>query len=288
MTYDFNDLRIPNNSPVYPPYHEGPYLEEYFYNFYIKNKERFDKTGYTLIPIFWTAIYSQNVFFSSQNDKKHLVQGYINSLPEGKYFCVSQHDDAVKENLPKGTLSFEAGGNQNGIPIPLICSSLKTTPQLKKEYFCSFVGSFTHHLRNEIYNTFNSDNEFKFVTGSWTITVNNNQLDTFINTTSKSEFSLCPRGYGSSSFRLYEVLQLNSIPVYVYDKEWLPFKEFINWEEFCVLVKREDIKNLKNILKSYSKEQKTNMLLKGKEVYNNYFTLEKMSEQILKILELKK
>ena len=30
-----------------------------------------------------------------------------------------------------------------------------------------------------------------------------------------SLFSLCPRGYGPTSFRLYESIQLGSIPVYI-------------------------------------------------------------------------
>lgn len=285
MQYDFSNLRIQNKGPVYPPYHEGLYLEEYFYNFYLNNKDRFDKTGFTLIPIFWTAVYNQNVFFTAQNDSKHLIQEYINALPGGKYFCVSQHDDAVKEILPKNTLSFEAGGNKNGIPIPLICSPIKQIPEHNKEYFCSFVGCFTHHIRNEIFNNFNSDNDFKFVTSQWESTVSSDKFDNFVTTTSKSEFSLCPRGYGPSSFRLYEILQLNSIPVYIYDKAWLPFEKYLNWSDFCVLVEQKDIKDLKTILKSISPEKKENMLKTGKEVYKNFFTLEKTSEQILKMLE---
>ena len=51
MEINFKNLRPPANYPVYPPYHTGLYLEEYFYDFYIKNKPLFDKTGYTLIQL---------------------------------------------------------------------------------------------------------------------------------------------------------------------------------------------------------------------------------------------
>lgn len=286
MTYDFKIFRITDDSPVYPPYHTGFYLEEYFFDFYKKNKLAFDNTGYTLIPIFWTAVYRENIFFKSTLDRKQLLQEYLDALPAGNYFCVSQHDDAVKEYLPKNTLSFEAGGRREGIPIPLICSPLKNIPKsVKKEFFCSFIGSYTHPLRREIFNLYSSDKDFKLCGGEWTAAVTDDQFKTFVDTTVKSEFTLCPRGYGASSFRLYEALQLGSIPVYISDKEWLPFNYEINWNDFCVIVKPDNLINLKNILKVISDDQKNKMLIRGKEVYKNYFTLEKTCVQILKILE---
>lgn len=278
MILDFKDLRVTAKYPVYPPYHKGLYLEEFFYDYYLKNKEKFKQTNSTLIPIFWTAIYNQN-------ENRHLIQSYLNALPAGNYFCVSQQDDAVAESLPQNTISFEAGGNGKGIPIPLICSSLENVPVQEKQHFCSFVGTLTHKIRKDIYESFKNDKMFELNVSEWSIAVSEEQFNNFITTTAKSEFTLCPRGYGPSSFRLYETLQLNSIPVYIYDREWLPFKQYIDWSEFCVLIERKDIKNIKTILKSISSDKKETMLRKGKEIYKNYFTLEKTSEQILKILE---
>ena len=41
----------------------------------------------------------------------------------------------------------------------------------------------------------------------------------------QSKASLCPRGFGRSSFRLYEVLSRGLVPVYLYDDvEWLPYR----------------------------------------------------------------
>jgi hypothetical protein len=33
-----------------------------------------------------------------------------------------------------------------------------------------------------------------------------------------SEFHLCPRGYGPTSYRLYECLQAETIPIYIWAK----------------------------------------------------------------------
>lgn len=278
---DFQHLRPPANYDTYPPYHKGDYLEEYFYKFYLKNKTVFDKTGYTYIPIFWT-----NIYITGQN--KNLIQTYLDILPPKKYFTVSQHDDAVTEKLPPNTISFEAGGNKNGIPIPLICSPIicNNALSISKDIFCSFVGSILEgSLRHKIYNIFVNDTDFYFSPQNWTTNVHQTRLDHFIETTKRSKFTLCPRGYGAQSFRVYETLQLNSVPVIVYDKEWLPFKDEVDWSTFSVLVHESEIHLLKEKLLQISDEQITCMLNKGKEIYNNFFTLEKTSQQILKYLQ---
>ena len=280
MTYDFKLLRPPARYPVYPPYHTGDYLEEYFYKFYIENKQKFDDIGYIYIPVFWTNVYNND-------ENKHLIQPFLDALPNGKYFTVSQHDDAVKENLPLDTLSFEAGGNGNGIPIPLICSPLnETTLSLQdKDIFCSFVGSVLGPIRDRLYYLYGNDCDIYFSPQHWTNQVAPARLAEFINITKRSIFSLCPRGYGAQSFRLYEVLQLGSIPVFIYDKEWFPFSDDINWSDFCVLINISQVDNLKNILQDISIEQRQQMLEKGKRIYQKYFTLEGTCTQIFNILK---
>lgn len=280
MSINFKNLRPLANYPVYPPYHQGDYIEEYFYKFYKDNKNKFDQTGFTLIPIFWTNVYITNTNIN-------LIQPYLDALPEGKYFTISQHDDAVKERLPKNTLSFESGGNGIGIPIPLICSPLEKQyiQYVDKEIFCSFIGSITHEIRNKIQHRYSADKDFILYEKNWTPTVNNNDFNTFINITKRSKFTLCPRGYGAQSFRLYEVLQLNSVPVIVYDKEWFPFNNMIDWSSFCVLVHESEIDNIKEKLINITEQKYQQMLKIGKQIYKEYFTMKGMSTNILKTLQ---
>lgn len=283
MVVNFKDLRVPATYPVYPPYHNGDYLEEFFYKFYKKNKQEFDKTGYIYIPIFWT-----NVYITGKNS--NLIQPYLDCLPRDvKYFTVSQHDDAVSQILPPDTLSFEAGGNKNGIPIPLICSPLEKTliTETKKDIFCSYVGSISNqaYCRVSLYKTYMEDKDFYFSEPRyWTPTVPDDKFKEFINITQRSIFSLCPKGYGKQSFRLYEVMQLNSIPVFIYTERWFPFEKFINWDKFCVIIHESEIPNLKSKLLSYTDEEKNNMLKNGKTIYNEYFTMEGVSKNILRYL----
>jgi hypothetical protein len=43
---------------------------------------------------------------------------------------------------------------------------------------------------------------------------------------SRSKFNLAPRGFGRTSYRLAEIIQIGRIPVYLYDDiSWLPYEE---------------------------------------------------------------
>jgi len=282
---NFSRLRPAPHYPAYPPYHTGKYLEEYFYDYYKKNKAEFDKTGYTLIPIFWTNLYL-NQFPNS------VIQEYIKYLPKGRYFTLCQFDDGIQESLPPDTVNFVAGGNKEGIPVPLICSPLPEKYIIKKnkDIFCSFVGTCLntdkYSCRLKLYESYQQDKDFYFCNPRpWNNLVETKFLDEFCNVTSRSRFALCPRGYGLQSFRLYEVLQLMTIPIFVYNKPFFPFSDFINWNDFCVLIHEDEIPILKEKLKTISVDKQEEMLIKGREIYKTYFTMEGMSLHILKTLQ---
>ena len=277
MIYSDLKFRPKPQYPVYPPYHTGEYLEDYFFN-------RFEKenlsTERDYIGISWTTLYCDN--------KREGLQQFLNSLPKDrKYFTVSQHDDAPQELLPPDTICFSAGGNIQGsniIPIPLICSKLpiEFIDTHKRELLASFVGSATHPIRIKMANACQNSKEIKLYIKNWTPSVNQNEFDTFINLTINSIFCLCPRGYGLNSFRLYEAMQLGSIPVVITNQYYLPWQDELNWNEFAVLISEEQLPDLQSILESYKEEQLESMRQKIKEVYPKYFTLDGMYANILR------
>lgn len=278
-------LRPPAEYPVYPPYHQGDYLEEYFYKFYLLNKRDFDNIGYTHIPVFWT-----NIYITGKN--REFLQPYLNSLtPNKNYFTVSQHDDAITEYLPFNTVHFAAGGRSGGTPIPLICSSISReniSNTVTKDILCSFVGtiSTTSGLRQNLYQTLQSQPGFYFTEPRWWApTVSQEKFTEFINITQRSWFTLCPRGYGLQSFRFFEVLQLGSIPIFVYDTEWFPFNQFIDWSTFSICVHISNIQNIPKLINNITKEKRMEMLKNGYKVYKEYFTLEQTSKYIFKTLQ---
>lgn len=280
MVYLNNEnLRTEAKYPVYPPYHKGKYLEEYFFDWYQHNKVN---TNRKYIDVFWTNLYC-NAANNIPTDVH--IQNELNSLDKtGKYFTVCQHDDAPMETLPDDTLIFSAGGNRTKgkiIPIPLICSSFDHAPiNERKEILCSFVGSTTNPIRNATLQRWASDVDFIVFAQNWMASVPQKNLSVFKSICSKSKFTLCPRGYGKTSFRLYEAMQLGSVPVYVSDEHYLPWADKLDWNEFCVLVTPDKIDRLKDILLSYSEKQINKMVKTAQKLYPEYFSLNGMCKQI--------
>lgn len=280
MIYSKQEFRPKPSYPVYPPYHDGDYMEDYFYKKFIENNPSLDRD---YIAISWTTLYCEN------KDKD--IQSFLNSLdPNKKYFTVLQHDDAPRHILPPDTLCFSAGGNVSGkniIPIPLICSQLQTELIIKEEkkYTASFVGSATHPIRIKMSQTLFGKDDYQIWIKQWSPSVHKSEFELFLELASKSKYLLCPRGYGLNSFRLYEAFQLNCVPVIITDKLYLPWQDELNWNEFSILIDENNINNIDSILKNINDEQYEKLLITGKKIYSSYFTLDGMYDNIIKRLK---
>jgi len=280
MIYTEKQFRPIPEYPVYPPYHKGEYLEDYFFTRF--NKENPDISR-NYIGISWTTLYCDN--------KRQGLQEYLNNLPrDKKYFTVSQHDDAPIENLPPDTICFSAGGNIRGnniTSIPLVCSKIpiELPNDIDKSILASFVGSATHPIRIKMIEACKENKNIIIYMKNWTPAVNQNEFDTFINLTAHSKFCLCPRGYGLNSFRLYEAMQLESIPVIITDNFYLPWQDELNWNEFSVLISEQELPNISNILLKYNDDEILKMRDKLKQLWKTHFSLDGMYNNIIKRLK---
>lgn len=290
---NFNKFIFDIEQPPYPPYHKGKYLEQYFIDFYFKNKESFDNTGYQFLPVCWTDIYLHRGHLLNDLQKELL------SLDQNKkYFTVSQHDDAPYQTLPPNTIKFSAGGNrENCLPIPLICSSIENVKQVEKDIFCSFVGSITqnipntwgevsHSIRMNMLHVLVDKPDYVLKPKHWSPEIKSERQDLFLDITSRSKFTLCPRGYGATSFRLYEAMQLRSVPIYIYyNKPYIPFSDELDWNKLAVLIDANDLSNIDHVLKSITDEKYNEMLNYIEKTYPKYFTLNGMCDKILQTLK---
>jgi len=277
-------LRPKSITPTYPPYHTGPYLEEYFFKRF--NEENNQLSG-QYIDIFWTNIFCNSMFAGQQY--QNIQQQLDNILDSnGKYFTVSQFDDGPFEEFPNDTLIFSAGGNREGdniIPIPLICSSIpkELIPNKEKTIFASFVGSRnTHPIRMDMCKHLSGKEGYEISAGNWSTEVPMNNFKKFLDITCSSKFGLAPRGYGRSSFRLYEILQLGTVPVYISDIHYLPWTDELDWNDFCVPINEDEIEDIDTILKSIDDVEYNILLQNGRMVYEKYFSLEGMYKNIVK------
>lgn len=279
----------PNTSVIYPPFKNGRYMEEFFYEYALLHKDEIE-TDLVYIPIFWTNLQNHSAFSKQKQNYEILLSRSLK--PNTKYFTIVQHDDGPQLLLPKNTIIF--GACTGTIPIPLIYEDttsflLNISRKSEKTIFASFIGTLTHRVREKLVNTVEITEDIKLVTAphnTWTNNISTSAADLFINTTLNSKFCLAPRGYGRSSFRFFEAMLLDCIPVYFWDDiEWLPYKDIIDYSKFSVSIQEKDIGNTLEILKSISDEKYLNMLNEIKKV-RHYFTLEGMSEYIFKKIKL--
>jgi len=252
-------------------------FEEYFYNWFVENKPIINKI---YLPIFWTNYYISKDY--AQQDISE-VNRFLDTLDKDKdYFTIVQWDDGIVNPFEyKNIYVFGQGGGGakrgyiGDYSIPLICQPNPNIKIENKDIFASFVGAVhgRSNCRENLYNNLKNKNDYLFEAAIG--------YNAFSNIMSRSIFSLCPRGYGATSFRICEALQHGSIPVYISDKPWIPFNDMIDFNDYGVIVNEKDIDHIDDILKSISKEEvdkKTNI---GKEVYKQYYSYNGCAEKIL-------
>ena len=98
----------------------------------------------------------------------------------------------------------------------------------------------------------------------------------------RASVGMCPRGFGRTSYRLTETIQLGTVPWYVYDDvEWLPYRTLWSSLGFS-----SNIKHLKQDLHSWNNNQST-LDVKRSNVLrykDSHFTYAGVLEQIRRFM----
>ncbi len=279
------DFSIPN----YPPRNKSKNFEAYFYDYFKDNK--FD-TDYIYIPVQWTNYLISKNYGKNIEELKKFIHNNLEA--NKKYFTIVQYAGGPLVTMPN-TLIFSMGGTFNTknhktskvIPLPLIYDGIIEKRNNKKNYLASYIGRPTHDIRLKIEKKLNSvDNFFIKNLDSMDSTIGNRNLNLFTDMINQSHFSICPRGFGPTSFRLYESIKAGTIPIYITDKFFLPFKEFLDWQEFSVLLKPRKISSIPKIVDRIINsgdidQMNTNL----KDISRKYFNFQYMSEYIKSIVE---
>tara|TARA_X000000950_G_scaffold289530_1_gene414919 strand:- start:49212 stop:50099 length:888 start_codon:yes stop_codon:yes gene_type:complete len=272
------DLSILN----YPIHNKSIGIEGYFYNYYINEEIN---TELTYLPIQWTNYLVKNKY----GKDIEMLKSFINSLDfkNNKFFTITQYDGGPLVNL-NNTIVFSCSGmfntpknnNLSYINIPLLTE--KQTPNFmsRKKIKVGYLGRNTHKIREELLKIYQHLDGYELINYFGTsASKKDNKL--FRKLTSKSIFTLCPRGYGPTSFRLYESINLGSIPIYISDDFILPFQDKIDWDKLALLIKLEDIDSIhKKVEKILNNNKHIEMLNYGKECNIKYFNMEYTSNYI--------
>lgn len=257
----------------YPSHQQGPMIEEYARRYFGQNPP---KTRLKYLPIQWTGYHINHGYGKDMGR----LREFVGNLPRNQpVWTVVQYDDGTlcDDILPEGSRVFGAGGVGTD-PIPLLCDPHSGAVNLfgLEPKLAVFYGNLmTHPIRLELSHCLN---------GKDGCVVDGPCVD-WISRCFAASFVLCPRGYGKTSFRMYEVLRLGLIPVYVYDDPWLPFTHCIDWESIAVLCPRTRISMLGEFLRPLLHkvyDMKENI----KEVADKYFTMEGTCQTVKEMLEV--
>jgi hypothetical protein len=262
---------------VYPPFSQM-YFEKYFYNYLHSHPDPTIIEKY--IPIFWT----ENQISTFDTGIQQRRQKLVDSLPSNNtYFAIVQHDDGITHTRLRNTLVFGLGGVGH-IPLPLTYENPELFAKFRnapKTIFCSFMGSLTHKCRRESCVALQDKPGVVLQVNGWTNCIPEVNQKKFIEIMSQSRFTLAPRGYGKSSFRMYEALNIGSVPVYVYDEPWLPYTEILDWKKMAVLIHVKDIPNMYRTLQQITDKEIEEMLAYYDQ-HKQLFTFDGMCEYVIK------
>lgn len=266
----------------YPPHNKDSYgVEQDFLNYLLKQDALLTKNpnqaDWHYLPIFWSRYhYNHNFGKTGVNELKKEIEKVL--LDERKTFTICQYPDGPLVDLGQSTLFLSSRKSPQGIDIPLLCTPHQSSAQpMGKKYHASFVGHVsTHPIRTEMVDALKNRKDIFIHNG-------NQGTRFFVHKILESYISLCPRGYGGSSFRFYESMQLGIAPFMLGDLDVRPFKKYINWEEVSYFSK--SVSNLSQMLDSIPVHELVEKGKKAAILWKEKLTYQKWCQYVCKELE---
>jgi len=277
------DIFKPQSKVIHPPHQKNSsMIEEKAFEYFSKSKIQ---SNFIYVPIFWTAYHINNNYGKRLQDLKDFCVSLETKYPNDKFFTIVQYDGGILVPFNNsiifacsGKFNSPQGVNSNYIPLPLLSDPHQFKPTNKK-ILASFSGNFqTHPIREKMLNILGNQKGFK-------ISKPSKYFNSYFykKTMLSSIFTLCPRGYGPASFRMYEALQMQLIPIYISDEFWLPFQDQINWEKIAILINEKDIYKIPSIVNHLVDTLEYKKILDYiSSIYNSYFTWQGCLTQIEK------
>ena len=216
--------------------------------------------------------------------------------------CVYDERDQPRYSAPGVYVSLMkrnriAGSQCSGCYFNLknetVNSTNSSTP--KPDLLFSFMGAMSHPVRREVAKLSHpraiveDTSSFNFFTEARDEAAQQRirrQKERYHSVTQRSQFILCPRGAGTSSYRLFETLSLGRVPVIISD-EWSPVPG-PDWQQCAIFVPEAQIANLPQILETREAEFET-LGANARAVWDDYFAPEVRFHNLIEAcIEIKK
>jgi hypothetical protein len=243
-------------------------FEEWFFDHYEPNNEERE-----YLPVFWTGYYVR-ADFGTNKSLMGMLQWWLDGLDTSKkYYTIIQYDNGILHNIDHLDIKvFSMSGGRTNYPLPLIAMPHAFSFNFRRRpFFANFIGKITHPIREQI---------LKAQTPGNYILTHKHKLADYCRIIASSTFTLCPRGFGPTSFRIQEALQFGSIPVYISDEFVLPHN--LPFEEFGVIIEAKDAGIINEILRSIPNDEIKRRQHAIHGIYSQYFTYDGNKKAIQK------
>lgn len=268
------------------PQYQGPWIEDHWQQHFLSKAESLSNTNFSsvfgpYIPLLaaWTDIW---VAGNYKYDDYELIKTLKEALrPTVLYITVSQNDDG----FPGDNADFQqlqdaynilvlSAGGYGHVPLPLLKQREEVLPKIpfnNRTHLVSYVGSREHSPRDMRFKMLDVVGyEHYFYGDGWRSVMQD------------SKFSLCPRGFGRTSYHVMETLQMGLIPIQVYLEEdipWLPYAATI-LENISFATTVENLPALLTQLEQLSDNEIMRMEREIEGLISDYFTFEGVMKQI--------
>jgi len=265
---------------TYPAHNTDYGVEQDFYAYLMNNPDLCttdpEQADWHYLPVFWTRWhinhdYAKTGLIELQKE----IDGAM--IDPKKTFLICQYDDGPVADTGEAVQFLASRKSDQGIDIPLL-SSLHRPPffSLKKTLLASFIGRIaTHPVRIALADILRNRKDVLLVDG-------NHGSRFFVRNTVRSHIALAPRGYGGSSFRFFEAMQLAVVPFLIGDIDTRPFKKFINWNDISLYA--PDTSSLQSVLDSVKSEQLLSMGQQAKKIYQDSLAYQRWCPYVLQEL----
>lgn len=266
---------------AYPRHNKDFGVEQDFFKYLMSNRSllvsRPEDADWHYLPVFWTRWHlNHNYGAEGIEDLQRHIDAAI--IDDARTFSICQYGDGPLVNLGRTVQFLASRKTELGVDIPLLCNQHRR-PWFKptKRYLASFVGRLdTHPIRREMAATFQERTDVSIVDGD---------LGTraFVKRVLQSYLALAPRGYGGSSFRFFEAMQLGVVPLLIGDIDTRPFRRFLPWEDASIYVK--DVAQLSSVLNGLSKNELIEMGKRAAVMFRDHLTYQNWCPYVIRELQ---
>lgn len=242
--------------------------------------DRHDRADFIVFPYsLFSLIYRSGIFgdtaefrrINNPNGNARVLE-FLKSLPyfgqsEERHLFFSGHDwegpYGVRCTIINNSVS-KLNGNPNMISMPYFMEDTHYHPEDKRIlYVTNFVGNTnSHEVREELVKSLETYNRSggRLPIYLTTSSVHFAHLPEeekqarrvpFLDAMYRSVTSLCPRGAGLNSERLFETMSMGRIPILISDNCTLPLEDVIDWDSCILRIAEGEVKNIGKILEDY-------------------------------------